>query len=110
LQKYAWFHNNSRARAWPCGGLLPNDLGLFDMLGNVYEWSHGRRYDYRIVDPKADDLDNDKVEMVLEKEVRAIRGGSFDYPLEGVRAANREPDTPSNVSAGGGFRLARTEP
>ena len=29
----------------PCGRLLPNDLGLFDMLGNVYEWCQ-ERYSY----------------------------------------------------------------
>ena len=29
---------NSKDRAWPVGSLLPNDLGLFDMLGNMYEW------------------------------------------------------------------------
>ena len=29
---------NSQDRAWPCGQLKPNELGLFDMLGNVYEW------------------------------------------------------------------------
>ena len=34
---------NSQEHAWPCGSLLPNDLGLFDMLGNVYEWPHDVR-------------------------------------------------------------------
>ena len=34
LEKYAWWHANSQNRAWSCGSLLPNDLGLFDMLGN----------------------------------------------------------------------------
>ena len=38
LGKYAWYMPNSQDRAWPCGQLLPNELGLFDMLGNVYEW------------------------------------------------------------------------
>ena len=38
LGQYAWYNQNSKDRAWPCGLVKPNDLGLFDMLGNVYEW------------------------------------------------------------------------
>jgi formylglycine-generating enzyme required for sulfatase activity len=38
LGRYAWHAGNSQGHAWPCGLTLPNDLGLFDMLGNVYEW------------------------------------------------------------------------
>jgi len=46
LGKYAWYLQNSQERAWPCGQLLPNELGLFDMLGNVYEWCHEQYYRY----------------------------------------------------------------
>jgi formylglycine-generating enzyme required for sulfatase activity len=42
LAKYAWFQANSQDHAWSCGSLLPNDLGLFDMLGNEYEWGQDR--------------------------------------------------------------------
>ena len=38
LDAYARYQANSKEHAWPCGSLLPNDLGLFDMLGNVFEW------------------------------------------------------------------------
>ena len=38
LDKYAWSQANSKDHAWSCGSLLPNDLGLFDMLGNEFEW------------------------------------------------------------------------
>ena len=42
LEKYAWHQANSRDHAWSCGTLLPNDLGLFDMLGNEFEWVQDR--------------------------------------------------------------------
>jgi formylglycine-generating enzyme required for sulfatase activity len=42
LALYAGYSANSREHAWACGSLLPNDLGLFDMLGNQYEWVHDR--------------------------------------------------------------------
>ncbi len=38
LDAYAWYQANSKEHAWTCGSLLPNDLGLFDMLGNEFEW------------------------------------------------------------------------
>ena len=38
LKAYARYAANGGEHAWPGGSLLPNDLGLFDMLGNVFEW------------------------------------------------------------------------
>ena len=38
LAGYAWHQGSSSDHAWPGGSLMPNDLGLFDMLGNVFEW------------------------------------------------------------------------
>jgi formylglycine-generating enzyme required for sulfatase activity len=38
LYRYAWTLPHSSGHAHPVGGLLPNDLGLFDTLGNLLEW------------------------------------------------------------------------
>ena len=38
LDAYARYQANSKEHAWTCGSLFPNDLGLFDMLGNMFEW------------------------------------------------------------------------
>ncbi len=93
LGKYAWYLENSNNRAWPCGRLQPNDLGLFDMLGNVYEWCQGRGENYR----QGEMLDDiNKSESIKEIDPRLLRGGSFDYLPAIVRSAFRIWNRPSN--------------
>ena len=42
LEQYAWYTKNSPARSNPVGTKKPNDLGLFDLHGNLYEWCQDR--------------------------------------------------------------------
>src|ERR1700678_1089631 len=103
LGEYAWYQANSKDHAWRCGSLLPNDLGLFDMLGNVYEWCHDRQASY-----ESGKSEPTSGEMINAKTNRIYRGGVFyDRPAL-VRSAFRDWNTPSYRIAGGGFRLART--
>ena len=49
--RWIWTMRASRVdyRTRPCGSLLPNDLGLFDLLGNVIEWCHDRQSESAII-------------------------------------------------------------
>ena len=42
LPKYGWYNKNGRDRSWPVGSKKPNDLGLFDVNGNVFTWCQER--------------------------------------------------------------------
>jgi formylglycine-generating enzyme required for sulfatase activity len=110
LGLYARYAANSDHHAWSCGGLLPNDLGLFDMLGNAYEWVHdrsgvtrpGRHARY------ADNINN--IESIDQATPRLLRGGGFhDFPPS-FRAANGAWYAPSDRYTRNGFRPARTYP
>ncbi len=110
LDKYAWYQANSKEHAWPCGSLLPNDLGLFDMLGNEYEWVQDST---RRPMPEKNGLTSDMIsrsESVTGRLLRLLRGGSFDGQPSYVRAAFRSWYLPSNRFSGDGFRPARTYP
>jgi eukaryotic-like serine/threonine-protein kinase len=110
LGRYAWYQANSQERAWSGGSLLPNDLGLSDMLGNVYEWMNDL---YGAPRPWARGRYSDilnRSEYVLEKLPRLLLGGSFANPPAGVRVAGRRGNAPSLRDASYGFRLARTYP
>jgi formylglycine-generating enzyme required for sulfatase activity len=46
LDQYAWYMGNSQGHCGPVGMLKPNQLGLFDIYGNAWEWLQDRRIDY----------------------------------------------------------------
>jgi len=108
LGKYAWYSQNSQDRVWPCGQLLPNELGLFDMLGNVYEWCQEQYYRY----PEGEDnTTTDDMNILLsinEQNQRLLRGGAFYAQPAIVRSANRSVNVPSNRHTSNGFRPSRT--
>jgi formylglycine-generating enzyme required for sulfatase activity len=105
---YARYLPNSDDHAWACGGLLPNDLGLFDMLGNQYEWVLDR---YGATRPGRHGLlidTSDHPEFVLDKAPRLLRGGAYFNRWPYVRSANRLWIIPSQQDVDYGFRPART--
>jgi len=109
LKAYAWYNENSQNHAWPCGSLLPNDLGLFDMLGNVYEWCQEQVKPYT---PDREGLIIDDINIsdyvVSDKDPRLRRGGTFSRPPALVRSAFRSRCAPSYGSIVFGFRISRT--
>ena len=108
LGKYAWYSQNSQDRAWPCGQLLPNELGLFDMLGNVDEWCHEQYYRYPEGEGNTTTDAMNILSSIKQYNPRILRGGSFDDLPAFVRSAVRSWDQPSYRSIVYGFRLART--
>ena len=69
---YSWYEKNSNGQTHPVGQKLPNNWGLYDMVGNVSEWCSDRyNRDYYqwspTIDPQGPSLG----------QVRVLRGGSF---------------------------------
>lgn len=112
LSKYAWYDGDTnRERTYPVAQLLPNQWGLFDMLGNVWEWTFDRRQPYPADAQVTDDVE-DSMLHVSNDVARTRRGGSFAYEWFTVRSAHRGDVTyfPNQTRDGVGFRVARTMP
>jgi formylglycine-generating enzyme required for sulfatase activity len=109
LPHYAWYETNGQNRTWPTAALEPNDFGLFDMLGNAWEWCFDRFGSYPEQDGKVFE-DTPTTQPVEAGAGRVLRGGSFYNRPSSVRSANRFYNHPSDRNDDVGFRPARTYP
>jgi len=101
LINYAWFEYNSGKNTHSVARKNPNAWGLYDMLGNVWEWCQDWLGNYpsgSVTDPAG----------LLSGLTRVYRGGGWYNYAVYCRSANRYSDTPVFRSHVLGFRLSRT--
>jgi formylglycine-generating enzyme required for sulfatase activity len=86
LESIAWYDSNSNDQTHPVGRKMPNAYGLYDMLGNVWEWVSDR--------------------SVTDTNRRIMKGGSFYNVARNLRVAERETPLRSMRHRNVGFRCA----
>jgi eukaryotic-like serine/threonine-protein kinase len=107
LTHYEWGLDNSGGHAHACGSRLPNDLGLFDMLGNVFEWCHDR---FDVNSSEAANREAFVAEPTISNDSRVMRGASFlIWPVR-FRSAVRNWLLAADGSGDIGFRPVRSLP
>ncbi|MGB9361698.1 MAG: SUMF1/EgtB/PvdO family nonheme iron enzyme, partial [Candidatus Sulfotelmatobacter sp.] len=103
LVEVAWFHDNSDGATHPVGEKKPNGFGLYDTLGNLWEWVqdwYGE--DYYSHSPESDPKGPES------GEYRVSRGGSWRGIARGpARVSSRYSLKPNVRSIVVGFRCAR---
>jgi formylglycine-generating enzyme required for sulfatase activity len=105
LGDYAWYVDKAGSKTQPVGQKQPNDFGLYDMYGNIWEWCEDAWHSSY---GEAGRPNSGTAWVGPDSSSRVLRGGScLSYP-HGLRSANRSRDTPTNRIYNFGFRLART--
>jgi formylglycine-generating enzyme required for sulfatase activity len=104
IDKVAWYALNSGNRTHSVGLKQANGLGLYDMSGNVWQWT-GDWYDKRYY---RESPRNDPSGPATGAK-RVFRGGSWFYDQRGVRATFRDFSTTDFSSSYLGFRLVSAD-
>ena len=95
----AWYNNNSGSETHPVKGKQPNELGLYDMTGNVREWCYDWKGSYSS-SPQTNP------QGPSSGSYRVLRGGSWDFSARSCRVAYRFNFNPGDRYYHYGLRLA----
>jgi formylglycine-generating enzyme required for sulfatase activity len=98
LDAVAWHGNNSDSKTHPVGGKQANELGLYDLTGNVWEWCqdwYGSGYSGATVNPQG----------AATGSYRVFRGGSWNNYASNCRVSDRFYNTPTYRYNSLGFRV-----
>ncbi len=92
LDKYAWYKSNSKNKYQKVGQKEPNAWGLYDMLGNVSEWTLDQ-YDEKYFEKQKD---GGKASVIPpgKRYPRSVRGGSFQDTPDLLRSSSRQHSAP----------------
>jgi formylglycine-generating enzyme required for sulfatase activity len=93
LKDYAWFDGNSKKKYQKVGQKKPNAWGLYDMLGNVAEWTLDP-YDEKYLANIADGV-TDPAFASEDTYPKTVRGGGYLDKPEALRSAARAKSDPS---------------
>ncbi|MBF0265783.1 MAG: SUMF1/EgtB/PvdO family nonheme iron enzyme [Gammaproteobacteria bacterium] len=98
IEAFAWIDINASGRTHKVGEKEPNELGIYDMSGNVFEWVSDWYGEY----PRSKSFDPQGIPKSFAK---VFRGGSFLVNSEHATAVKRRGNKPDGVSKTLGFRL-----
>jgi formylglycine-generating enzyme required for sulfatase activity len=101
-EEVAWFDKTAKVSTHPAGTKKPNELGIYDMSGNVIEWcSDWYSEDYYQQSPSENPQGPDYGVL------KSFRGGSFGNELSRIRTTHRGSTDPSFTGFSIGFRIVK---
>ncbi|MBQ9888483.1 MAG: SUMF1/EgtB/PvdO family nonheme iron enzyme [Bacteroidales bacterium] len=92
IEEVAVYAQGGAAKPMPVGKMKPNELGIYDMSGNAWEWCQDYYHKYG--------------EEPQKSEWHMMRGGAAPSKWEACRVSNRQKVPASNMKGSFGFRLA----